>query len=1294
MWMMKSNSNHTDYQALMKKALVELREMKAKLKSLEDAIREPIAIVGMGCRFPGASNPEEFWQLLSLGIDPISEIPRERWDVEAYYHPNPDTPGKMCTRHGGFVNHLDEFDANFFNLSPREAVSLDPQQRLLLEVTWEALEHAAISLHTLIGTQTGVFVGICAQDYLQRFILRDLTEIDIYVGTGNTHSVAAGRLSYWLGLVGPSLAVDTACSSSLVTVHLACQSLRNRDSDLALAGGVNHILSPETTINFSQARMLSPDGRCKAFDASANGYVRSEGCGIVVLKRLEDAIADGNNILAVIRGSAINQDGRTSGLTVPNGFSQQALLRRALSNAGVEPSQVSYVEAHGTGTALGDPIEVGALGAVFSKGHSKDNPLMIGSVKTNIGHAEGAAGIAGLIKVVLGLQHQEIPPNLHLLKLNPNINWDEYSIVVPTSRTPWCFGEKPRKAGVSSFSFSGTNAHVVLEEAPPAPPAPPTSSAWERPQHLLTLSAKTQAALEQLVVCYQQHIQAHPEQSLADICFTTNIGRTHFPHRLAVVAASTAEVCARLAAFTAKQEAEGVFVGDCLETEVERVGLLPRLQLGVEDWQQMLHSLGELYVRGVAIDWVAFHRDYNCRRVVLPTYPFQRQRYWVENPAIDIYKRVQCEALVRRTDKSWYDWLYQVEWRPYGRLGTNQLPKDDSLSPQESQQSKNWLIMADNYGIGQRLATQLQSQGQVCTLVLRGDGYKQLTATEFRINPTNPEDFKQLLMAVKANLPPLHAVVNCWSLDSVRAQALTKDNLPTALQLVCGSTLHLVQAIVQVGFSESPRLWLVTKGAQAVSFKNSQIPGIVQSSLWGMGKVIALEHPELNCVQVDLDPHPQEDEVQDLFLEIWLEDTENQVAFRNQVRYVARLVRRQKTPDSIIFQKNSQLPQALRQDSTYLITGGMGALGLLVARWMVNNGARHLVLVGRSGATESISAQLKELEDVGARVVVATADVSDIEQTSRVLSEIQQSLPPLRGIIHSAGVLDDGILIQQNWERFAKVMAPKVQGAWNLHTLTINLPLDFFVLFSSTASLLGSPAQANYAAANAFLDALAYYRRCFGLPGLSINWGAVSEVGVAAERDVGERLQTLGIGTIAPQQVLEVLEEDLFNAFPIQFGIIPINWFEFDEQLANWSFLNDFQQEFGRLAQQHSRQGIQQEFLEQLKNAAVSERFALLITHVRSHVAKVIRLGSTEQLNVHKPLNNMGLDSLMALELRNWVQTNFGVDIPMVKIMEGLSVASITSYVSEQLTEVKPTTDTSVELTETSHLDTWIEGKL
>ncbi len=542
----------------------------SKISLVSDTISSPkkrsalpmgIAIIGMGCRFPGGANtPAEFWRVLHEGVDTITGIPPSRWDASREsFTPIP--------HHGGFLHGVDQFDAPFFRISPREAEALDPQQRLLLEASWEALEDAGINPQSLRGSETGVFVGIFSNDY-QRLQHQQTAQDEqhLYLNTGTSAATASGRISYFLGLQGPAMSVDTASSSSLVAFHLACQSLSNGECELALTSGVNLILSPDMSLAFAKAGMLSPDGRSKGFDASANGYVRGEGCGVVVLKRLSDAIRDDDHVLAVVRGSAINQDGASSGLTVPNGSSQEAVIRKALSSAGLEAQDVTYIEAHGSGTPVGDPIEGQALQAVYGEGRT--TPWVIGSVKTNIGHLEAAAGIAGIIKATLALHHAHIPPHLHFSKLHPKLAG--LQAIIPTDGMRWPVnGDAPRRAGVSSFGFSGTNAHVILEEAASPPPSPPNPSGGEkeekalsaRPYQLLTLSGKDEEALFELAERYDAYLSAHPDVKLADLCYTNNMGRAHFEHRLAAVAESTAELREQLSAFVAGDTPVGLVSG-------------------------------------------------------------------------------------------------------------------------------------------------------------------------------------------------------------------------------------------------------------------------------------------------------------------------------------------------------------------------------------------------------------------------------------------------------------------------------------------------------------------------------------------------------------------------------------------------------------------------------------------------------------------------------------------------------------------------------------------------------------
>jgi acyl transferase domain-containing protein/acyl carrier protein len=515
---------------------------------------EPIAIIGMGCRFPGGVNtPEAFWQLLTSGHDAITEVPHTRWDVERFYNADHQAPGKMYTRAGGFVSDIDSFDAQFFGISPREALRMDPQQRLLLEVAWEAFEHAGIAADELAGSKVGVFVGMVGSHDYARIQEQqgDASYVnDPYYGLGISSSIAAGRISYHFDLRGPSLTIDTACSSSLVALHLACQSLLNHECDLALVGGVNAVLHPGNMVNFCKMSMLAVDGRCKTFDASADGFAFGEGCGIVVLKRVAEAVTAGDTMLALIRGSAVNQDGRSNGITAPNRLAQEQVLRKALQDARLSPEQVSYIEAHGSGTALGDPIEIGALESVFAANRRPDQRLLVGSVKTNIGHLVGAAGIAGLMKTVLALYHKQIPAHLNVKTLNPHLAAAvERAMTIPDELTPWHSGEEPRRAGVNSFGWSGTNAHVILEEAPAEQSDTNSSRSWQ----CLLLSAKTASSLGTTTKNLAAYLRQHTEIALADVCYTYNAGRSMLGYRHMVLCQTREEAIAHLEDYTPAQ---------------------------------------------------------------------------------------------------------------------------------------------------------------------------------------------------------------------------------------------------------------------------------------------------------------------------------------------------------------------------------------------------------------------------------------------------------------------------------------------------------------------------------------------------------------------------------------------------------------------------------------------------------------------------------------------------------------------------------------------------------------------
>ncbi len=588
-----ADETRTDVKALMAKALYELRNAKERVRKLEARANAPIAVVGMSCRFPGADSLAAFRELLWAGRDAIAPVPADRWDAAAY-------AGEIASPYGGFVSDPRRFDAAFFGVAPREAENIDPQHRLLLETAWRALEHANIPPERLRGTETGVFIGICTYDYAVRHLVGG-ERGSAYFGIGNALSAAAGRLAYSFGFTGPALSVDTACSSSLVAVHLAAQALRQGECTTSIAGGVNLILTPQTSVGFSQAHMLAADGRCKPFDAAANGYVRGEGCGVVVLKLLEDALSAGDRVLAVIRGSAVNQDGASSGLTVPNGPAQQRVMCKALENAQIDAREVGYVEAHGTGTALGDPIEARSLAAVYGAGRDEARRLRIGSVKSNVGHLEGAAGVASLIKTILALGEGVLPASLHFTTPSDKIDWTNLRVVREREEWP----AQRRVAGVSSFGFTGTNAHVIVEAAPVAAPAP----ALDGPA-VLPISARDPDALTRLVCAYRELLANAP--SFAALAAAAALGREHHRYRRAIVASNPAEASAAL---------------DAPETAPANGAVAAHLR-----------ELAAAYEAGREIDWTQHYEPAARTGAALPLYPFRGEPYWL--PENDIFR---CE---------------------------------------------------------------------------------------------------------------------------------------------------------------------------------------------------------------------------------------------------------------------------------------------------------------------------------------------------------------------------------------------------------------------------------------------------------------------------------------------------------------------------------------------------------------------------------------------------------------------------------------------------------------------------
>ncbi|MGY4724244.1 amino acid adenylation domain-containing protein [Burkholderia pyrrocinia] len=1371
----------------LKAALDELRLRRAEIAALRSDRNEPIAVIGMACRFPGRSDtPAAFWQLLDDARDAVTEVPGERWDIDRYYDPDPATPGKMATRHGAFLERVDQFDAAFFGIAPREATYLDPQQRLLLEVAWEALENAHLAPERFRQSATGVYVGITCFDHAIQVSNASMPSSS-YAGTGSALNMAAGRLSFVLGLTGPSMAIDTACSSSLVCLHLACESLRSRESNMALAGGVNLMLSPEVMVSFSQARMLSPDGRCKTFDAAADGYVRGEGCGMVVLKRLADALADGDRVLGIVRGTAVDQGGAGGGLTVPSRDSQERVIRRALNQAGLAPGDVSYVEAHGTGTSLGDPIEVEALAGVYGPGRAATEPLVIGSVKTNIGHLESASGIAGLIKVLLSFEHDRIPAHLHFTQPNPHTPWQDIPIRVAADPVAWRRGERRRIAGVSAFGFSGTNAHAIVEEPPVAP-------AHAAQRGLLLLSAKSEAALAALAQRYERAIAGATPRELAAICRAAATGRSHYPFRAAYVSgvkeasaaaartgkalrmgfrfgapdtgvarelhaseplfrdafarcsvplealdtdaghfaiqfawaelwkgwgihpsvvsghgvgeyvaacvAGVVSVADALRLVAARSDAEALraalqdtplarpsvrLISGCLGAEVTDEVTHPQywLQLagaseqadaphtpeGLADgWlpppcagDALERALAVLYVQGWQFDWSALFPAPAQPATTLPNYPFERQRFSLEkipSPIVGMDAGSIDAALRHLKSSGKYSEdvlnafpdllrtafapaetaaptappLYHVVWEPQAALPAARFAAD--ASP--------WLIFADERGVGERLAALLRERGASCSLVRPGLDFGVGAEAGRQIAPERPDDFVRLLNETAA---PGQRIVFLWALDEV----VGETRMSTAL-------LHLVHALVgserEWTPSTRPRIRVVTRDAVEAG-EAPLVSGFAQAALSGLARGAMIEHPEWFETAIDLDPAAPEDETQALLQEMLGESREEQVALRHGARHVARL---------------SPLAQAetaalrVAPDAAYLITGGFGALGLHTARWLAARGAGTLILVGRQGAASDESQRaIAELRERNVSLRCERVDIADPVAVTDFFAALRRDGVPLRGIVHAAGIVGYKPIMQVGREELDAVLQPKVAGTWLLHQQSEHFPLDFFILFSSIASAWGSREQAHYSAANRFLDALAHHRRSRGLPALSVNWGPWAQGGMTFP-DAEALLRRVGIRSLAADRALDVL--DHLPAVP-QVAVVDIDLALFQgsyEARGPKPFLDRV-----RVGESPPRAPA----MPALSDASPRERKRLLADSIDRAVAQVLGYAAGT-LDRDLGFFEMGMDSLMALDVRTHLEKALGIPLSVALLFDHPTVNALADFLAKQSSGTAP----------------------
>lgn len=1337
--------------------LKELNQMHAERKEAEPGERD-IAIIGLAAEIGQAENVDQFWQMLRTGQDGIRPLPAARLaNVEEYLKVMGLTWADVLQREGAYLNTIDQFDPEFFKISLGEAALMDPNQRRFLEIAYKAIEDAGYGGDKLAGTNTGLFLGY-AHDFGDNYkrLIKDYAPGLLPMATlGNINSVIAGRISYLLDLHGMSLLVDTACSSALVAVHLACQSIRNGDCAMALAGGVKMWLIPAEPKEGGEfggdsgpgIGIEAQDGRCRTFDQHATGAGFGEGTVALLLKPLKKALADRDAIYAVIKGTASNQDGKSIGISAPNVQAQEDVIKQAWKDAKIPPETITYIEAHGTGTRLGDPIEIFGMQNAFANFTKKKHFCGVGSVKTNVGHLDNAAGIAGLLKVILALKYRELPPSLHFEEPNSQINFADSPVYVNDRLTPWTVESGPRRAGVSSFGLSGTNCHVVLEEAQEesgqvtggaistqsgrvattgklagtnqaigSQPAAANQAIGSQPAAinqaigsqlattnpatvgisalapcLFVLSARSENSLQKLLESYCAYLRQNPEVNLADLCYTASTGRGHYNLRVAVIARNVGELHARLQelvqakSFAHGGASAGVDAGELRRSTASQATGPAKFEAGATTNALVnLRELAQQYLAGEEIDWNKHYRGQVLRRLHLPTYEFDHKKCWVKPTRYATPAKSEA-ALKPETTGHYFECRWEIEPLKIGQV----LPTPTLLLGQPGS------LLAE-------LTKRLRAEGHQVITATAGNAYRQIAEDQYEIGGT-AEDYLRLFKE-----PALQKVKRVLHLLTYGrgTETATPEALKAAQSAGLFSLSYLTQAL-QVNKLPEVEVVLISDYANAVTGREMRLHP-ENASFFGLGKVVRQEYANIHCRCIDLEDclggvtslqdtngaayttglhnladgdltvvsdnaAPAAKAALQQILDTLLAELKTStpayiVAYREGQRYIEQFT--QARPFS-----KPAAPLTLREEGVYLITGGTGGIGLAIASYLAHQGKIRLALLGRtvlpardtwaevitSTHDQRLAKKLKALQKLEAActsVDYYSVNLANYAQMHEVIADLHQRYGQINGIIHAAGVPGNGILLKKELQAFSEVIAPKIEGTWNLDHLTRGDQLDFFVLFSSVSGIFGGPGQSDYTAANSYLDGYAAYLRKAGIRATAINWTAWAETGMAYDHGVKmDHLIFQPLPTVAAiEKFAEVLAADRTNIL-----VGAINYPRFSELVPQLPI---------RLSRELAMALTTQDLASREASAAAQSdvRVKENVGDVEKRVAAIWAsiLGLTE-VSVDTNFFDLGGDSIIALTLINELKKEFPNTIEVTDLFSRPTIRGTAELIQAQL---------------------------